>query len=74
MDAAVWEGPNELFVLVSSVGKLGQLVVCAELQRLLELDGHALASGASQRHLREAEQHLPFVTFLEQRFSSKVAR
>lgn len=58
-------------MLVSSVRKLGQLVVCAELQRLLELDGHALASGASQRHLRETEQHLPFVAFLEQWFATK---
>ncbi len=74
-DAAVWEGadPDELFVLASSVGQLDQLVVRAELRRLLELDGHALMGGASQRHLEEVEQHLLSVAFLERRLTPKAA-
>lgn len=74
-DAAVWEGADadELFVLASSAGQLDQLVVRAELRRLLELDGHALVGGASQRHLEEAEPHLPFVAFLERRLTDDAA-
>jgi uncharacterized protein (TIGR02569 family) len=70
-DAAVWEGanPEALFSLASPVDRLEQLVVRAELRRLLELDGHARVAGASRRHLEEAEQHAAFVTFLERRLT-----
>lgn len=75
-DAAVWEGadPDKLFVSAASVEQLDQLVVRAELRRLLELDGHALVGGASQRHLKETEQHLPFVAFLERKLTRGIAR
>lgn len=68
-DAAVREGadPDALFALAASVEQLGQLVVRAELRRLLELDGHAPEGGANRHHLEEAERHLPFVSFLERR-------
>ena len=74
-DAAVWEGADAdaLFLLASSVKQLDQLVLRAELRRLLEIDGHALVGGASQRHPRGAEQHLPFVVFLERRLTREGA-
>lgn len=75
-DAAVWEGadPDELFELVATLAQRDQLVVRAELRRLLELDGHTLVGGANRRHLIEAEQHAPFVDFLERRLTGDVAR
>lgn len=74
-DAAVWEGvdPDKLFVLASPVEPLDQLVVRAELRRLLEIDGHALVGEANQRHLKETEQHLPFVAFLERKLAREGA-
>ena len=67
VDAIVWEGAGpDLLDAVAGIPQIGQLLLCAEFRRIMELDGQLRQRGRDRLH--DIQAHLPLVDLLCARF------
>jgi hypothetical protein len=70
VDALVWESAAEsIFEVFSDVRHLNQLLLRAELRRILELDGLQRPHG--RNYLDEINAHIPIVEWISSRAAAE---
>lgn len=64
-DALVWEGADQsIFELVSDIPNIYQLIIRAEIGRIMQLDGLLKEKGIDK--LNEVDAHMPLIKTLTQ--------